>query len=161
MNLKNESGITLMVLIITVIVLAILATVAIQEFGDIIEEVNKETISTDMLLIQAKAKVLNEKSNFNDDASILKGQKLSEITGNSEIENLKSNGVINTSDSNYDKYYVWNKQIIDELGIRVEEMEDTDFYIVNYSTEEVIYPKGYEHSDGNKYYKLSDISTLE
>lgn len=161
MKIKNENGITLIVLIITVIILAILATIAVGEIGDMLNQVNKETISTDLLLIQAKAKVLNEKANFNDDESLLKGQKVSEINGNADIENLKSKGILNTSEENYDKYYLWDKQTIDELEIGIEKMEDNTFYIVNYETEEVIYSKGYEHSDGKTYYKLSEITTLE
>ena len=43
----------------------------------------------------------------------------------------------------------------------IEKMESSDFFIVNYATEEVIYPKGYKHTDGNTYYKLSQISELE
>ena len=161
MEIKNNKGITLLVLVITVIILGILATITIGELGDIMHRIDKETISTDLLLVQAKAKVLNEKANFNSDESLLKGQKLDEITGNSQIEDLKTKGVLDVSDENYSKYYVWDKQTVEELEIGIEKMEDSDFYIVNYATDEVIYPKGYKHSDGNTYYKLSEISALE
>ena len=40
-------------------------------------------------------------------------------------------------------------------------MKDGDFFIVNYKTEEVITSKPYKHTDGNKYYKLSQILELE
>ena len=158
MRIKNEKGITLLILVIIVVVLGILATIAIGEVGDLMNQVNKETISTDLLLIQAKAKVLNEKATFNSDESLLKGQKLDEITGNQAVEELISKGVLNTSEEHYDKYYIWDKQTLDELELTIENMEDNDFFIVNYETEEVIYPKGYKHSDGNIYYKLSEIT---
>lgn len=161
MKIKNENGITLIALVITVVVLGILAGVAVQEFGGILDQVNKETVSTDLLLVQAKAKVLNEKSSFDKDESLLKGQKLSEITGNAEIDNLKSKGVISETEENYNQYYVWDKTVVDELEIGIEKMKDSDFFIVNYATEEVIYPKGYKDSEGNTYYKLSEISALE
>lgn len=161
MKIKNEKGITLITLVITVILLVMIAAVSIGEVGDIITQVNKETICTDMLLIQAKAKVLNEKANFNKDETMLAGQKLSEVTGNTEIDTLKTNGIISESDANYSKYYVWNKQTVEEQQLGLEGFEDTQIYIVNYATEEVIYPQGYEHTDGNTYYKLSEILTLE
>ena len=161
MKVKNEGGITMITLVITIILLIILAGVGIGAIGDILDRVNKETICTDMLLIQAKAKVLNEKSNFNKDETMLKGQKLSEVTGNTEIEALKTNGIISESEENYSKYYVWDKQVVEELQLGLEDMEDAQIYIVNYATEEVIYPQGYEHTDGNTYYKLSDLLTLE
>ena len=40
-------------------------------------------------------------------------------------------------------------------------MGETDFFIVNYETEEVISSKGYKHTDNNTYYKLSEIINLE
>ena len=161
MKIKNEKGITLITLVITVILLVMIAAVSIGEVGDIINQVNKETICTDMLLIQAKAKVLNEKANFNKDETMLAGQKLSEVTGNTEIDALKANGIISESDANYSQYYVWNKQTVEEQQLGLEGFEDTQIYIVNYATEEVIYPQGYEHTDGNTYYKLSELLTLE
>lgn len=161
MKIKNEKGVTLIALVIIVIVLGILGTITAQEFGNILDEVNKENASTNMLLIQAKAKVLNEKAGFSKDDSILKGQKLSDITGNEKIENLKNLGVINPSEKNYDNYYVWDKQTITDLEIGIEKMNSDEFYIVNYSTEEVIYSEGYKHTDGKTYYKLSEISALE
>ena len=57
------------------------------------QSVNKENASTNMLLIQAKAKVLNEKAGFSKDDSILKGQKLSDITGK-EVSEEKENKII-------------------------------------------------------------------
>lgn len=161
MKIKNEKGITLITLVITVIVLVLIAAISISEVGDIITQVNKETICTDMLLIQAKSKVLNEKANFNKDETMLAGQKLSEVTGNSEVDALKTNGIISESEENYSKYYIWNKQTVEEQQLGLEKFEDTQFYIVNYATEEVIYPQGYEHTDGNTYYKLSELLTLE
>ena len=75
MRIKNEKGITLLILVIIVVVLGILATIAIGEVGDLMNQVSKETISTDLLLIQAKTKVLNEKATFNNDESLLKRTK--------------------------------------------------------------------------------------
>ena len=74
------------------------------------------------------------------------------------MDELISKGVLNPSEEHYDKYYLWDKQTLEELELSLEDMEDVDFFIVNYETEEVIYPKGYEHSDGNTYYKLSEIT---
>ena len=75
MRIKSEKGITLLLLVIIVVILAILATVAVGQVGDLINQVNKETVSTDLLLIQAKAKVLEENATFNKDESLLKRTK--------------------------------------------------------------------------------------
>lgn len=161
MKLKNEKGITLIVLIITVIVLIVLATVTIQEVGGVMNQIDRENITTNLLLIQAKAKVLKEKASFNSDDTILKGQKVSEIVNNAKIEELKTEGVIDASDENYDKYYLLDKQAIEELEIGIDKMSEGDFYIVNYATEDVIYPNGYMNADGETYYSLLEIMSLE
>lgn len=160
MRMKNEKGISLIVLVLTVIVLAIITSITIEEIGGLMRKVRLENIGTDLLLVQAKAKVIAEKASFNDDESLLKGQQLDEITENDQIEKLKEDGIISESETNYDKYYIWNKQTVEELDLGITEMEDTDFFIVNYETEQVIYPIGYKHTDGNTYYKLTEITEL-
>lgn len=160
MRMKNEKGISLIVLVLTVIVLAIITSITIEEIGGLMRKVRLENIGTDLLLVQAKAKVIAEKASFNDDESLLKGQQLNEITENDQIEKLKEDGIISESETNYDKYYIWNKQTVEELDLGITEMEDTDFFIVNYETEQVIYPIGYKHTDGNTYYKLTEITEL-
>lgn len=160
MQIKNEKGISLVILVMTIIVLAILTTITIKEIGGLMRQVRLETVVTDLLLVQAKAKVIAEKASFNDDESLLKGQRISEIQNNEEIENLKNNGIISEAEVNYDKYYMWDKQTVEELDLGITQMEDTDFFIVNYETEQVIYPSGYRHTDGNTYYKLTEITEL-
>ena len=160
MQRKSEKGISLIILVLTVIILAIITSITIEEIGGLMRKVRLETIGTDLLLVQAKAKVIAEKASFNDDEALLKGQQLNEITENDSIDSLKENGIISEEETHYDKYYVWNKQTIEELDLGITEMEDTDFFIVNYETEEVIYPIGYDHTDGNTYYKLTEITEL-
>ena len=160
MQIRSKNGVTLPVLVLTVVVLIILMTVGVKEVGNIMEQVNLETIETDLLIVQAKAKVIAEKSNFNSDEALLKGQKISEITGNERLQELKSKGIINEADANYENYYLWDKETVESLSIGITEMEEDDFFIVNYETEEVIYPIGYQHSDGNTYYKLTEIVEL-
>ena len=161
MQIKNEKGVTLVLLVIIVIVLSILTTVTIREIGSLMNNVRLETMTTNLLLIQAKAKVIYEKSNFHDDDSLLKGQKVNEILNNDALEDLISDGVLSTSEEHYDSYYLWDKQTIEELELNIPDMKSGDFFIVNYVTEEVISSKPYKHTDNNLYYKLSEILELD
>ncbi len=161
MQVRNEKGVTLVLLAIIVIVLSILTTVTIREIGTLMNNVRLETMSTNLLLIQAKAKVIYEKSNFHDDDSLLKGQKVSEITNNDALDDIITNGIISTSEEYYDSYYLWDKQTINELELNIPDMKDEEFFIVNYVTEEVVTSKGYKHTDNIKYYKLSEILELD
>lgn len=77
--IKNNKGITIVSLVIVIIVLIIIAGVSIGVGGNVIKSAKLQSINTNMLLIQAKAKVIAEESNFNKDESLLKGQKISDV----------------------------------------------------------------------------------
>lgn len=63
MNIKQEKGITLMALVITIIVLSIIAGIGINYGRDTIKKAHLEELETNMLLIEAKAKGLVEEAN--------------------------------------------------------------------------------------------------
>ena len=57
---KNDSGITLLVLVITIVVLTIIASIAVYEGKELIEKSKVQTLQTNLLTIQAKAKAYAE-----------------------------------------------------------------------------------------------------
>ena len=57
---KNNSGITLVALIITIIVMIIIATISLYEGKEIIQKSKVQTIQTNMFSIQAKVKAYAE-----------------------------------------------------------------------------------------------------
>lgn len=63
MNIKQEKGITLTVLVTTIIVLLIIAGIGINYGRDTIQKAHLEELETNMLLIKAKAKGLVEEAN--------------------------------------------------------------------------------------------------
>ena len=77
---RNNKGITIVSLVIVIIVLIIIEGVSISVGGNVIKSAKLQSINTNMLLIQAKAKVIFEESNFNKDENLLKGQKVNDIT---------------------------------------------------------------------------------
>ena len=55
-NLKNNKGITLMTLVITIIVLLIIVSITVNYGIDSINKAQIQNMQTNMLLIEAKAK---------------------------------------------------------------------------------------------------------
>lgn len=55
-GLKNEKGITILALVITIIVLLIIASISINAGSQLVEQAKIQTIETNMLAIRAKAK---------------------------------------------------------------------------------------------------------
>lgn len=157
---KDTKGITLIALVITIVVLAIIVGVSLNIGGQLFNNVNLKTLDTNMLLIQAKVKVISEKNNF-DENTPLKGSKVADITNDSDINKLKNEGVIVESDASYQSYYLWNQDILNEEGLDSIKLKDNEKYIVNYETEEIIYIPGYKHTDDKTYYKLSDLTRIQ
>ena len=58
--IKKDSGITLVALVITIIIIMILASISVYEGKQIIAKSKVQTLETNMLTIKAKAKVYAE-----------------------------------------------------------------------------------------------------
>ena len=62
--IKEEKGVTLIILVVTIIVLLILAVITINGGTDVIDKSSLEGLKTNMLLIQTKAKEYVENAKF-------------------------------------------------------------------------------------------------
>ncbi len=134
-----------------IVIIAILMGIILWGIQIIVKEADKkelETIHTNMLQVQAKAKVVFEKYHV-DNANGLKGRK---IENNSELESFGIN-----DDGNY---YVWDKEVLNDVGLIEIPLGENDFYIINYDSGEVLFSKGYQTKDGQIYFKLTDIKNL-
>ncbi len=150
---KNQKGITIVSLIITIIILLIIGGTTVYIGTSVIKQATLQTINTNMMLIQAKTKTIAEQAKFNNNQDNYKGTVLSEVLGNKKIDKLLEIGIIEDTS----KYYLLSKDDLVSMGL--EKIEIEDGYIVNYETEEVIYVKGYDN-DGITYHKLTDMKNV-
>ncbi len=143
MRKKAEQGITLMALVITVAVLLIIASIGINAGTDIIKKAQLESIKTNMLLIQAKAKEYVEEVSFKKgpgDTTNNIEQIRSEIyekkyglakPGDSPGEVSQLVGSLQNSD-NIVYYYVQQKAL-ETAGLNnVTEGKGTGYYVVGF-----------------------------
>lgn len=142
--LKKEKGVSLIILVITVIVMLILAGIIVYEGTGTIKEARKQSIYTNLLLIQAKTRTINDKVEFQEAEYIGKV-----ITDNSIKEKVGS-------DISNDLYEL-NQEDLNQLGVDVKEND----YAVDYKNDEVYYLKGIEDEQGNLHYSLTDIAALD
>lgn len=150
-----------------VILLIIIALCGIAYLGirnnngvELFAKTNIEDLNTDLLQVQAKVKVINEQSVVKNDEGLLKGEKLKDSQNEeviSILNNLKEKEIIKEDEENFDKYYVWNKALLEELGLTNVK---SDILVVNYATSEVILPDGIQlEENGDTLYKFSDIQS--
>ncbi len=142
MKTKNDRGITLVALIITIILLALITSVSVSMGLSIAESARFENIETYLLLIKSKAKMLSEGLAMGEiDESQLRGQK--QVGGD------------------YDGWYKLSQGDLDSMGVSKAAEEDgyyVDYNIDNNDDDEVdvMYARGIA-LDNKVFYRLSEI----
>ena len=157
----KKSGVTLVSLVITVIVIAIISSTLVYTGMKLIKKASFQTLSTDMLLIQAKAETIYEKLSFEKTPeeliSALTGEKV--IKTSEHGNNLLRAGV---AENDIEKYYLWNDSVLESFGLGGIKSREKGYFYINYGSEiEVVSSLGFSHTDGNTYYKLSEIKNIE
>ena len=153
--MKKENGLTHMTTIFLVIIILVLILVAVRFVELQYKNEESETIKTNMLAIQGKAKIIAEEEKALKKE--LAGIKISDKKEEENIKKLLEQQNI-TIDEN-SKYYVLDKENLKEIGLGNIELESDQYYIVNYDNLEILYTKGVQIGD-NILYKLSDFKKL-
>ena len=166
--LKNNKGITLTALVITIIILGIIATIVIRTSSPVIQEAKIEDVKTTLLLIQAKWKVEKEKAKFDPTTSMFPDQVVqqSNIDDGTHLAEEKGQLVssykVTTVDEKWNvdtsiTYYKLSQECLNAMGL--EDADASKGYIVNYSNNDIILESGFKY-DETTYYKLSDLENL-
>lgn len=153
--MKKENGLTHMTTIFLVIIILVLILVAVRFVELQYKNEESETIKTNMLAIQGKAKIIAEEEKALKKE--LAGIKISDKKEEENIKKLLEQQNI-TIDEN-SKYYVLDKENLKEIGLGSIELESDQYYIVNYDNLEILYTKGVQIGD-TVLYKLSDFNKL-
>lgn len=181
--MKKNNGITMVVLVITIVLLLILAGISINTGSNIIKRSELENLKTDMLLIEVKAKEYVENGNFslgttfdkikdeNEKSkrietakSKLKGTEIknsSELNSNLGITEEK----FNQEQANQIYYYKLSSQDMKDMGISNEDINGIKGEcIVRYDIKnnglEIYNTEGFKNGD-KTYYSLSELENLE
>ena len=173
---KNEKGITLVVLTITIIILLILAGITVYTGKDSIQKANLEGLKTNMLLIETKAREYVENASF--DLGIDPQNATEEMKTNAKNElNGEDKGTLVTSDDaivkdllnigikqediDNGKVYKLTTENLEKMGINdVESNSEKGWYVIVYNiddtTAEIYHTIGYQGK-----YSLTDIEQIE
>lgn len=172
---KNESGITLVILTIMIIILCIIAGIAVYEGNDLIKDVKVQSLEMNMYTLKAKSKVFAEdvaartwqkdntvneeekKQIFEDEYKMVKT-----TIDNEEILNQLNSSI---DKSNYSLYEISN-DTFDKMGLSdlkpetgssgsfIVAYDNTDFNIID-----IIYTKGVHYKE-QVFYTLSSLEKV-
>lgn len=151
--MKNENGITLSALVITIIVIFILASISINYGVDTLNESKAKTLESSLEMVEqavaeqyvkaTELNLLNVKTTSEQPATfvgtIIKANDLPQIAGSDSIVFQKKEelaGKTNADITYAESYYRLTPTDLEKL--KIESDDDTKYtYIVNYSTGEV------------------------
>lgn len=162
--LKNNKGITLSILVITIIVILILSSIAITSADSVLTHVRIQNLTTNMLLLRSKIESLNDEYEFNETSP--ENYVGIEVAGEENKNNLNGYGITIHPD---DKWYILNRDDLKEIGLEEDMLKDVEEkegvvkeqqperFIVNYSSGEIIYTTGMSDENNEKVYTLSQL----
>ena len=149
--MKKADGITIIALTIIVIVMTIVIVASLKYVKQYMEQQRIEDIKSSMLAIQSVITNIKNKNTVDKENNSLVGTKLDLENNDTEYqitEKLKNE--LSTEEST--ELYILNKEELNNLGVKNVEINNTEFYIVDYNSEEIYYSLGI-----NGKYKLSDM----
>lgn len=164
---KEEKGVTLIVLVITIIVLSIIASIGYFNGKEVIQKEKLESLKTNMLLIQAKAKECVENATFKMGINPDEAKK-NEVRNQIYIDEYKLIKVSDKTDLiipngitvNENFYYVTN-DTLSKLGLdKIEIGNENGEYLIEFNEGEnkveIYNTMGYEGK-----YSLIDLQNIE
>ncbi len=174
--MKDNKGITLTALAITIIILLILASITVFYAKESIDKANLENLKTNMLLMKAKAKEYCEEANFKlGTGDIPKDdQKLQEYLkpGINYLKNQngedKERPVFSeiTTYGSYVEYKEFVTQLkLDDLKVMgLKDVEKPEKYLIAFNISEnkveIYYTDGYE-VNGTIYHSLTELENIK
>ena len=170
MNIKNNKGITLVALVITVIIILVIGAITVYEGSKLVDEAKYEDVKTNMLLIQAEVKNFAEQAKFeglSKEAILTNGITLDNKTLrisepddslSDKIQNIKNKG--NTTENGELVLYQINNMSDLNLGKLDNNASSNYLVYIDVSKDievEVCFLPGILGNDGTIHYFLSTM----
>lgn len=152
-NLKSENGVTLTILIITVIVLSILASVTVTVSMSGLDETKKYNFVSELELVQQKMLVINKEIELGTTAYENIGisyDNLNETLKEEVRKILNQNGI-----TDYSKYTYMSKSDLEKIGLKNMEQD----VIISYGNLDVYSYNGIK-IDGKMYYSIEELNNI-
>lgn len=149
--MHNQKGISLILLIIIVVVMGVVIFTGFQHVKEYIEKQKVEDIKATMLTIQGVITNIKNKHIVDEENNALVGIKIDLENNETEYkitEELKQH-LLNLVEP---ELYILNQEELTNNGVKNVNINDTEFYVVDYNSEEIFYSLGV---DGK--YKLSEL----
>ena len=149
--MKNQRGITIVALVITVIILMIIAGTAAYSGMGSIENANRSAFISELKMVQAEVNIISEKIKNGNTDYLNVGQSVN------SLDSTLKNKLLSTCLNNYSSSELVDYKYFDESALeQVIGNGVSKKMIINFKTREVISVDGFAFK-GKTYYKLTDF----
>lgn len=141
--------------LVVIFILIVIAIIYLARYASYRVKAGKsDDIVANMLIIEAKIKVINGNVRVNNNEDGYIGIKISDVQDENFKKRLNDAGI--AADA-YEKYYLLNKEHFEQMQV-LDDLKNVDDneYVVNYKDCEVWYLKGI-NINGSIVHKLSDV----
>lgn len=152
--MRNNKGITMMALTITIVVMFILSTMTINISFDAYHVIKVQNFVAKMKVIQSKVDNFVEETGEVEEYPFTEVPNIEVLTKIIESDTIdKTHSWVAEVDSNPDNYYYFTPHDLEEkLGLKSQDMA----VFINFQTRNVISEKGVK-KDGKVYYRQYDL----
>ena len=167
--MKNNKGVTLMMLVITIIVLIILVGITSSTSYDVLNSAKLEVFTTELKMMQEQVNMLYQKLQTGDGTIQINGETYKIIPsgeGEEDILGIELNESLDIdyktalegalkkeiNEEDINKYRYYDKETIENLNLQGIDQE----FLVDVETKTVISLTGFEN-EGKKYYTLEQL----
>ncbi len=154
--MKSEKGLTFLSTAILVVVIALIAFAVVYFVRMQVSKEKTIDIKTDILRVKGKIQNISTEYTLKKKDEILVGTVLSEMKEDATIKEFLEKGIFNANKKGK-KYYVLNQQNLNDLDLIDVILDEGSYYIVEYTSGDVYYTKGYIDETGERHYQAKDI----
>ena len=154
--IKSEKGMSFISTIILVIIIIAIACLAVYFTRNEVSKEKTEDIKTDMLRVEAKVQEISGNYTLEKKEELLIGTKLSDMMEEDNIKEFLEKRLFD-SEEKEKEYYVLNQENLNELNLGNVVLEKDSYYIVEYTSNQVYYTKGYRNENGDIHYQSQEV----
>lgn len=167
--LKKNNGVTIVSLVVTIVVMAILTGISVTTGFSVVEDIRVGRIVSNMLLVQAKIEDIYEDYEFYNDETYLIGTNVNSISSTNyldgviisteDIEQIAQRHNVESDNIYMWKWYKWSQENLKEQGLDKRMLGDSEYFYINYENSEILYSTG-TVSDGKNYHSLTGLNNI-
>ncbi len=145
----NEKGISLSILVITIIILSIITSATLYVGMDSIRNVKIQKLETDLKIIQTKCNELL-KAGWSQDDFLSQGKSIEEVSSSKKREQITNAILAVTNKNNTENYIYYNPKGLENLGIVQIDRE----IVINITEKIIIDINGVKDNNDNMIYSI-------